>query len=439
MDVLQEKVGSLYLKFLAAAFGSALITSIYGLVDMAMVGQYHGPVGVAAMAVIAPIWNIIYSLGLLVGIGASVLYSIEKGRNTQTDKANGYFTAAIFWGIIIALLAWIGLWIFEKPLLQFFGADETLLQLSSKYVFWIKLCVPVFLFSQILSAFLRNDSNPALATKAVLAGGIANVLGDYVFVFQCDMGISGAGLATALGAILSVIVMSSHFLSSKNTLKIHWTGISLKGFSKIVKTGFSTFFIDIAMGILSILFNRQIMSYLNTDALAVYGVIINISTFVQCCAYGVGQASQPILSQNYGAAFYSHIKQLVRYNVWTSAVISIIWLILTMAVPNAFIYLFMSPTQSVLEIAPFIIRCYSLSFLFLPLNIYATYYFQSVMEPMMSFVVSVTRGMLLSGALILCLPILFHGQGLWFAMPITECIVSIMVVFFMKKTFVKMN
>ena len=57
----------------------------------------------------------------------------------------------------------------------------------------------------------------------------------------------------------------------------------------------------------------------------------------------------------------------------------------------------------------------------------------------MSFVVSVTRGMLLSGALILCLPILFHGQGLWFAMPITECIVSIMVVFFMKKTFVKMN
>lgn len=136
MDVLQEKVGSLYLKFLAAAFGSALITSIYGLVDMAMVGQYHGPVGVAAMAVIAPIWNIIYSLGLLVGIGASVLYSIEKGRNTQTDKANGYFTAAIFWGSVIALLAWIGLWIFEKPLLQFFGADATLLQLSSEYVFW---------------------------------------------------------------------------------------------------------------------------------------------------------------------------------------------------------------------------------------------------------------------------------------------------------------
>ena len=67
---------------------------------------------------------------------------------------------------------------------------------------------------------------------------------------------------------------------------------------KIVITGFSTFFIDVAMGILTVLFNRQIVKYLGTDALAVYGVIVNVSTFVQCCAYGVGQAAQPIISIN---------------------------------------------------------------------------------------------------------------------------------------------
>ena len=64
-------------------------------------------------------------------------------------------------------------------------------------------------------------------------------------------------------------------------------------------TGFSTFFIDIAMGILTILFNRQIMAYLGTNALAVYGVIVNVSTLVQCCAYSIGQASQPIFSTYY--------------------------------------------------------------------------------------------------------------------------------------------
>ena len=80
MDFLKGKIKTLYFKYLAAAFGSALITSIYSIVDMAMVGQYHGPEGTAALAVVAPIWNIIYSLGLLMGIGGSVLFSTIRGR-----------------------------------------------------------------------------------------------------------------------------------------------------------------------------------------------------------------------------------------------------------------------------------------------------------------------------------------------------------------------
>ncbi|WP_330637152.1 MATE family efflux transporter [Faecalicatena fissicatena] len=69
MDFLSEKIKTIYFKYLSAAFGSALITSIYSIVDMAMVGQYHGPEGSAALAVVAPVWNIIYSFGLLMGIG----------------------------------------------------------------------------------------------------------------------------------------------------------------------------------------------------------------------------------------------------------------------------------------------------------------------------------------------------------------------------------
>ena len=79
MDLLRGKIKNLYFKYLAAAFGSALITSIYSIVDMAMVGQYQGPEGVAALAVVAPIWNVIYSLGLLMGIGGSVIFSTLRG------------------------------------------------------------------------------------------------------------------------------------------------------------------------------------------------------------------------------------------------------------------------------------------------------------------------------------------------------------------------
>ena len=74
MDFLNGNIKTIYFKYLAAAFGSALITSIYSIVDMAMVGQYHGPEGSAALAVVAPVWNIIYSFGLLLGIGGSVLF-----------------------------------------------------------------------------------------------------------------------------------------------------------------------------------------------------------------------------------------------------------------------------------------------------------------------------------------------------------------------------
>lgn len=76
MDFLNGNIKSMYLKYLGAAFGSSLISSIYGVVDMAVVGQYHGPEGTAAMAVVSPVWNIIYSLGLLMGIGGSVLGTV---------------------------------------------------------------------------------------------------------------------------------------------------------------------------------------------------------------------------------------------------------------------------------------------------------------------------------------------------------------------------
>ena len=78
MDFLKGKIRPIYFRYLAAAFGSAMITSVYSVVDTAMVGQYHGPDGTAALAVVAPVWNLIYSLGLLMGIGGSVILDVYK-------------------------------------------------------------------------------------------------------------------------------------------------------------------------------------------------------------------------------------------------------------------------------------------------------------------------------------------------------------------------
>ena len=239
MDFLNGKIKTLYFRFLIAAFGSALITSIYSIVDMAMVGQYHGPAGTAALAVVAPIWNIIYSLGLLMGIGGSVLYSILRGKQGQEKQSNEYFTVSMIGAGVLALIVWGLVVFFDREMLMLFGADESTLALAREYVLPIKAVVPCFLLTQTLAAYLRNDGNPGLA--------------------------------------------------------------------------------------------------------------------------------------------------------------------------------------------PFIIRSYSLSFLLLPLNIFSTYYFQAVMEPKTALVVSLSRGLLVSGCLILLLPLIAGADAIWFAMPLTELLVAVYV------------
>lgn len=432
MNFLTDKIKPMYFKYLAAAFGSSFISSIYGVVDMAMVGQYQGPEGTAALAVVSPVWNIIYSLGLLMGIGGSVLFSTIRGEAKDNQKSsNEYFTSAFIGTTILAIIAWLAVIFFDRELLLLFGADESLLPLAQRYLLPVKLGVPSFLFTQLVSAFLRNDGNPALATKAVIFGGIFNVFGDYFFVFKLDQGVFGAGLATVLGSLASLIIMCTHFFSKKNTLHFAKPTHLLSQLKSISITGFSTFFIDVAMGILTMLFNRQILKYLGTDTLSIYGIIINISTFVQCCAYSIGQASQPIISTNYGAGKRDRIREILKYAISTAAVFGCIWAGLCLAVPNLFVRIFMTPTESILEIAPAIIRSYGISFLLLPFNIFSTYYFQALMKPTTSFTVSVARGAVISGVLILLLPAIAPANFLWFAMPIAELIVAIYVAYMM--------
>lgn len=433
MNLLTGNIRQAYFRYLSAAFGSALISSIYYLVDMAMVGQYQGPDGTAALAVVAPVWNIAYSLGLLTGIGGAVLLSTARGSG-QSRHANECFTAAVVESVFFALLSWIviGIWVgaYAAPL----GADDALLPLAEAYLRPIRVVMPLFLFNQTLAAFLRNDNHPGLATAAVLAGGIFNIIGDYVFVFTFDMGVMGAGLATSIGAAITFVVMLTHFFSRRNTLRLVRPARMFRLFGQLSVTGFSSFFLDIAMGILTVLFNRQIMKYYGASALAVYGIIVNISTIVQCCGYSVGQAAQPILSINFGAGQWKRISQVLKYAVLSAGGFGLLWLLVELLFPNGIVRIFMTPTEAVLAIAPQILRSYGLSFLLLPFNVFSTYYFQSVMRPGASFAISVVRGVGLSGLLICLLPLLFGPEMIWFAMPITELAIAAAVTALMRKS-----
>ena len=129
------------------------------------------------------------------------------------------------------------------------------------------------------------------------------------------------------------------------------------------------------------LLEEPILRFFGADALAIYGPVINISTFVQCCAYSVGQAAQPIISTNFGAHQGARIRAVLRLALVSCAAFSVFWTALSLAWPNLYIRIFMRPTAAILAMALGIIRTYAVSFLLLPLNIFSTYYFQAILKP----------------------------------------------------------
>lgn len=423
MEMLEKPIKSLYVKYLIAAFGSALVGAVYTLVDMAVIGQYAGPTGTAAIALVMPVWSFICSLGILTGIGGSVLYSNAKGES-GIRKANSNFTAAMIATTGLAVVIWILMIFFDKELLQFLGSEGELMAIGLEYLKPLKAVIPVFIFSQMLAAFLRNDNDPELATFAVMFTSVLNMVGDYLLTFTFDMGVYGAALATALSNLISVGIMLTHFLKKKNTLRFVRPARLLRTCGRIFAIGFSVFFVDLAMGIMTMLYNRRILRLLNNDALSVFGAIASLTTVVQCCSYSIGQAAQPILSANFGAGKMDRVRKVLKYGILTAVAFGTFWMMVTMILPTTIIQLFMDATDNVLAIAPAILRKYGIGYLFAPFTLFATYYFQSILKARTSLGISLSRGLLIGSVMLYLLPVLFGADSLWFAMPIAEISVA---------------
>lgn len=412
--------------------GSAVVTSIYSIVDTIAVGQSQGPDGTAAMAVITPVWSLTVFFGLLSGIGGAVLMSKEKGSDNE-HEGNNFFSVALIAMLGLTAILWVLFTFFKRNLFFLFGANEEIMPLVLEYANWIVAFFPVFLLSPFISAFIRNDDAPNLAMTAVIVGAVFNMFGDWFLVFPMNMGMAGAALATVLGNAIQLVILCSHFLSKSCKLKF----VKPRNFSgnviKIFLTGSSSGLLELANAILISLFNYKIMKYAGSATLAVFGVICTCASLFQALFCGVGQAAQPIISTNYGAGQNDRIHKTFRMSVATVVIIGIIFALLGFLAPNILVKLFMDATPEVLEIAPSVIRIYFSSFLLMGINVLSMYYFQSIMQTRISLAISLLRGIAISGLLINVLPAFLGITGIWWTMPITEVVIAIMAIFFMKR------
>ena len=433
MDFITGDIKQLYRKFLTASMASAMVMSIYSFVDTIAVGQSEGPAGAAAMAVITPLYGVLIFLGILCGVGGSVLYGNARGEGKE-EKANALFTAATGLMLFLILLVWIIFALFHQQIFTFFGADAELMPKVMEYARWLIWFLPVFILPTFISSFIRNDGAPGLAMAAVIIGGCVNIFGDWFFVFPLGLGMTGAAIATVLGTSVQVIIMCIHFFTKKCTLRIVKPNHVKPAICQTLGIGFGASILDLGTVILSIIMNNQIMRYGNTNALAVYGVVATITSLFQALYCGVGQAIQPIVSANCGAMQADRIKQVWKMALTTVIVLGIGFTAIGELFPTQIVRLFMDVTPEVLVAAPGIIRPFFLLFLFLGITVLATYHLQSIMHARMSMMVAVLRSVVISGLLIYILPLFVGVWGVWIAMPISELIVAAVALVYINRT-----
>ena len=401
--------------------GGALATSVYSFVDTIAVGQSCGPLGAAAIAVINPLFALACFVGLLVGIGSSVLMSKAKGAG-EREKPDRIFTSSLILLALLGILAWAFTCIFLRPILAFCGADDEIMPYAVDYMIPIAIGLPLFMINTFLAPVIRYDERPGLVLKAVLTGGCLNIFGDWFFVFPLGMGMFGAGLATALGALTQTMLLLSHFYRRKSSLHIVNPGNIAKGARKIIVSGFGASILDVAIGALTIMINRQTMRYGGKDELAVLGVIMTISFLLQHLYAGIGQAVQPIASTAYGASRKDRVWQAFSYLFSSSVAAGLLSLAVCAAFPIPILRLFIDATDSVLAIGPHIIIIYSLSFLPMAVNINLVFFLQSVLAPVPALVFSLSRGVVISLILLYILPVFMGMDGILWAMVAAEVI-----------------
>lgn len=188
--------------------------SCYILADTFFVSKGLGTNGLTALNLAIPIYSFIHGSGLMIGMGGGTKYSIQKSQKNH-EAANRIFTNAVcLAAVFAAFFVLVGIF-FSGTIISLFGANDSVFDMSKTYLQVILLFAPAFLMNNVLLCFVRNDGAPQLSMAAMIGGSLSNVVLDWVFIFPCQMGIFGAVFATGLAPIISMLILSPHFIRKK--------------------------------------------------------------------------------------------------------------------------------------------------------------------------------------------------------------------------------
>lgn len=422
INMLESPVRQVFFSYLVPSISATLVTSIYILADTMMIGRGVGGSGIAAMNILLPLYNTYFGVGMMCGVGGSVLFGFSRGRGDE-KRARSYFTAALCVVLALSAVFLILGRIFFNPLITFMGNTPLLNEYTVPYGTVLTTAAPMFALSSFLQAFVRNDGAPKLAMAGVISGGVTNVILDYVYIFIMKWGMGGAALATATGTTLTVLILASHFFSKDNHLKLEFSDV-WRRVPEVLGNGLASFILEISNGFVMLLFNRQLLAYVGEMGITVYGIITNTALVASSISNGIAQAVQPLLSANFGAGNLKRVGEARKLGVRTGFAAGFIFTAIGMLIPVQLSYLFLDPTPEILTMAVPAIRLYFLCFLVSEWNIISGTYFQSTVRPRFSLTITLLRGVILNSVFVFLLPALFGVDGIWLTVTVSEFITA---------------
>ncbi|MBU3144092.1 MATE family efflux transporter [Clostridium sp. CF012] len=430
-----DHITKLFLKYVLLNVISMISLSCYILADTIFISRGMGNNGLTALNLVLPVYSLVSGIGLMFGMGGAIRYAILTGEN-NTKKGNAVFSQSIALSILVGVIFTIIGGFFSSHIARLLGADETVLPLASKYLQTILLFSPAFIVNNVLICFVRNDNNPKLSMIAMITGSLSNVILDYLFIFPMNLGMFGAALATGLAPIISICILSLHFIQKRNHFRLMKTSLQIKPTTQILLLGLPSFVTEVSSGLIMLLFNFRILNLAGNIGVAAYGIIANLALIAVAIFTGIAQGIQPLISTNFGAGNTGNVKKIFHYATYLAFGIGLVLYILSSIYPENLIALFkkeQNHTFTVMAIEG--IRIYFASFLFMGFNIVTASFFASANQSGKAFTVSMARGFIAVIPSIFILPYFLKMTGVWLSIPCAELITLLVSILFVMHYF----
>ena len=400
--------------------------SCYILADTFFVSRDTGAIGLAALNIALPLYNLMNGIGLMIGVGSATHFTICRAQGQQRD-ADRTFTHAVGLGLAAGVFFLLLGLLAGGPLARLLGADADTFPLTLVYLRTLLCFGPFFVMNNVLRAFVRNDGGPNRAMAGMIIGSLSNVVMDYVFIFPLGMGMFGAALATGVSPIISILILSGHLRAPSRGFHLLRARPRLRLLPALCTPGLPSLISELSSGVVLLLFNQVLLRLAGNTGVAAYGIVANLALVAVAIFTGLSTGTQPLVSHSSGTGAAAALRRLLRYGVLTALAIATVLFALVFAFAGPIAVAFNSAGDPVLaDYAVTGLRIYFLGFWCAGLNIVSAAFFSASGRAAQGFAISLLRGVIVIPPVLLALTALAGIHGVWATFPTVEAIVAVL-------------